>query len=214
MVQRQLAGEQSDLVCDRSLVCACRCPRQPIGEIALQLNPSFEIQGEDFPGADGGKPEFILGVLQGLKGLWPKTIRVLQEPQPDVGVQEELQSRRTSHSFSSFAGEMMSPTISMESFIEPIQEARSTTAVGGMTSATGFPKRVTRMGVRVRRTVSSSARHLALNSEMETSFMRNPIVTMLYHGQNNSQFIARSKLQAEPLEMKCSAFLGELLLGH
>src|SRR6266851_9720102 len=42
---------------------------------------------------------------------------------------------------------------------------------GGITSATGSPKRVTRIGLRVLRTSSSMPRHLALNSEMATSFM-------------------------------------------
>src|SRR5260370_16867381 len=96
---------------------------------------------------------------------------------------------------------MISPTISMESFMEPIQEGWARRAEGGTNAATGFPKRVARRGVRVRRTVSSKPRHLALNSEMETSFIRSRIVTILYHGQNNSQSIFRNKLHAQPLQM-------------
>jgi hypothetical protein len=42
---------------------------------------------------------------------------------------------------------------------------------GGTISATGLPKRVTRWGFLVWRTCPSSARHLALNSEMTTYFM-------------------------------------------
>src|ERR1700680_4967221 len=40
-----------------------------------------------------------------------------------------------------------------------------------------------RMGWRVRRTVSSKARHLALNSEIDTSFMAYPIVVSSDHSQ-------------------------------
>src|SRR2546428_6006691 len=42
----------------------------------------------------------------------------------------------------------------------------------GITSATGFPNRVTRTGLRVLRTFSSTARQVALNFEIGISFMR------------------------------------------
>jgi len=59
-------------------------------------------------------------------------------PRANVSVQQELQSRRASHSSSSDAGEIMSPRISIRPFIEPIQAERSSTGEGGTTSATGF----------------------------------------------------------------------------
>ncbi len=65
----------------------------------------------------------------------------------------------------------MSPVIFIVFFIDPIQASRSTTAVGGTTSATGLPNRVIRTGFFVARTCSSTARHLALNSEMAISCM-------------------------------------------
>src|ERR1700674_518471 len=99
----------------------------------------------------------------------PKAFRILQSPEPDMRVQQQFQSRRTSHSFSSLAGETISPTISKGCLIDPIHDDRSSTEVGGTTSATGFPKRVTRIGFFVERTRSSTARHLALNSEMAIS---------------------------------------------
>src|SRR5712692_7310199 len=68
----------------------------------------------------------------------------------------------------------MSPKISMVSFMEPIQSA-DVIGEGGTTSATDLPKRVTRIGFLVFCTCSSSARHLALNSEMATSFISGPI---------------------------------------
>src|SRR5258708_31521830 len=106
-------------------------------------------------------------VVHLLKSFRPKPFRVSEEPEPDVGVQQQLQSRRTSHSSSSFAGEMISPRISMESFMEPIQAARSTTGAGGMTSATGLPWRGMRRGFLGLFAFSSNAKHFALNSEIK-----------------------------------------------
>ncbi len=78
----------------------------------------------------------------------------------------------------------MSPVILIVSFIDPIQALRSSTAVGGTTSATGLPKRVNRIGFFVARTCSSKARHLALNSEMEISCIAIPqIVILVPYGQ-------------------------------
>src|SRR5258708_22594729 len=102
-------------------------------------------------------------------------------------VEQEPQSRRASHSLASFAGEMISPTISMESFMDPIHDARACTEVGGMTSATGLPNLVTRSGFRVRRTCSSRPRHFALNCEIETSFTDSCMTTIVYHGQTTGQ---------------------------
>src|SRR5260370_35778040 len=124
------------------------------------------VQCESFQSADGRKPQFFFCVMQLPKSFRAKPLRVSEEPEPDGGVQQQLQSRRTSHSSSSFAGEMISPRISMESFMEPIQAARSTTGAGGMTSATGLPWRVMRRGFLVLLTCSSNAKNLALNSEI------------------------------------------------
>ena len=85
---------------------------------------------------------------------------ILKIPQPDVRVKQQSQSRRTSHSFSSFAGDTISPRISKVPFIDPIQALRSSTAVGGTTSATGLPNRVMRIGFFVARTRSSTAEAL------------------------------------------------------
>src|SRR5208283_220311 len=84
---------------------------------------------------------------------------------------QKTHPRRTSHSSSSFAGEMMSPMISQESFIEAIHDSRSTIEVAGTISAMGLPWRVMRIGWQVRRTCSNRAEHLALSSEMGTSII-------------------------------------------
>src|SRR5260370_33694591 len=83
---------------------------------------------------------------------------------------------------------MLSRRISTVPFNEPIHLLLSTAGVGGTTSATGLPWRVTRMGSRVLRTCSRSARLFALNSEMETSIMPSPFDHIIDHGQNDGQF--------------------------
>ena len=49
LVEGQLTRDQRDLLRDRSFPRAGRCSRQPIREIALQLNPAFGIQGQFKP---------------------------------------------------------------------------------------------------------------------------------------------------------------------
>src|SRR5260370_38952837 len=100
--------------------------------------------------------------------------KIGNQPIPDVRVQEQSQSRRTSQSSSSVAGEIMSPRVSPEPCIEPIHDARSSTTLGGTISAMGLPRRVMRSVFLVLRTRSSKARRLALNSEMATSSMADP----------------------------------------
>src|ERR1700694_5228926 len=156
---------------ERSFARASGGSRQPFRQIPLDMNPAFEVQGQRFPSADRRQPKFVGFIFQLVQNPPPKAFRILQSPEPDVRVEQQFQSRRTSHSFSSLAGEMMSPTISKECFIDPIQDERSSTEVGGTTSATGFPKRVTRIGFFVERTRSITARHFALNSEMAISCM-------------------------------------------
>ena len=65
-------------------------------------------------------------------------------------------------------GRTMSPEISSESLIQPSQDCFGA-ALTGRTSATGFPKRVTRIGFRVRRTSSITARQVTLNFEIAIS---------------------------------------------
>src|SRR5438270_12542816 len=77
-------------------------------------------------------------------------------------------------------GATMSPRIFISPFMEPIHFTVEAVGDDGTTSATGFPKRVIRIGRWVLRTLSSSARHFALNSEMAISSM----TCRLYHGHN------------------------------
>ena len=55
--------------------------------------------------------------------------------------------------------------------MEPIQSVPTAAADGGLISATGTPRRVTSTDVPVRRTRSSTARHVALNSEIAMDSM-------------------------------------------
>src|SRR5437899_4764044 len=91
----------------------------------------------------------------------PQLIRVLQAPQPDVGIEQESQSRNASQSSGSVAGGTMSPRISILSRIEPIQSPDAASGEGGRTSATGLPNLVTLIRRLVLCNCSNVARHLA-----------------------------------------------------
>src|ERR1700732_774873 len=98
-------------------------------------------------------------------------------PEPDVSSQKRIQ-REASQSSQLPVGPTISPRISPVPTMDPSRLPIGSAGEGGITSATGLPKRVTRIGLRVLRTSSRMPRHLALNSEMATSFM-----FYLYHGQ-------------------------------
>lgn len=68
----------------------------------------------------------------------------------------------------------MSPTMRAVPAMHPSQFARRFRGEIGKTSAMGFPKRVTRIGLRVLRTWFKMSRQFALNSDMQTSFTRLP----------------------------------------
>src|SRR5450432_175740 len=144
------------------------------------MNPILAMQGQSFPRTDWGQPQLILCTKQFGGEMLAESMWFQSRPQPDVSIQKQLQSRRTSQSSGSVAGEMMSPRISPWPFMEPSQFPRSLPGDGGTTSATGFPKRVMRIGFFVLRTCSKMARHLALNSEIYTSSM----VSSFYYGQS------------------------------
>src|SRR5260370_33176407 len=55
--------------------------------------------------------------------------------------------------------------------MHPSRRALAFSGDGGITSATGLPKRVTRIGFRVLRTSSRMPRHLALNTGVATFFI-------------------------------------------
>jgi hypothetical protein len=95
-----------------------------------------------------------------------------------VRVEKQLQSRPASQSSRLPLGPTMSPRISPVPTMQPSQHFGRFSGEGGTTSATGLPKRVTRIGLRVLRTSSRMPRHFALNTEMVGSF-----ISCLYHGQ-------------------------------
>ena len=99
-----------------------------------------------------------------------------EAPDPDVGVEEELQVPKTSHSSFPATGSTMSPVPVACGALEPVPPAARPAGGAGRTSAIGSPRRVTRMGRPVRRTRSSAARHVALNFEIAiTSVSRSMI---------------------------------------
>src|SRR5450755_1006792 len=169
-MQRQLLRGDCNLMRQRGFFQERSGVRYPFLKFAVQANLAFSIQCQGFPSADRRKPEFVGGIAQFLSDAPPEPRGIQQTPQPDVGVQQKLQSRNTSQSDSSLAGDTMSPRISILPFIDPIQ-SRGRTGATGTTSATGFPKRVIRIGFLVFWTCSRSERHFALNSEIAICFM-------------------------------------------
>src|SRR4029077_704944 len=124
-----------------------------------------------FPNADRRQPNFILWIRQLSNHACREALGLHNAPNPDVRIEQQLQSRPASQSSRLPVGPTISPRISAVPAMEPSQLFGCSSGVGGTTSATGLPKRVTRIGWRVLRTSSRMPRHLALNSEMATSFM-------------------------------------------
>src|SRR5258708_11746995 len=124
-----------------------------------------------FPNAHRRQPELVLGIAQFPSDAATQPFRLTDAPIPDVSIQKQFHSRNAFQSSKLPVGPTMSPRIFTEPAMLPSQLLRRGFGVGGTTSATGSPKRVTRTGMRVLRTCSRMPRHLALNSEMATSFM-------------------------------------------
>jgi len=124
LVQRQLPRHERDLVRQWSLSRGGRRPRQPGGQIFVDSNSSLVIEGQHFPRAHRRKPEFVRGVSKITRDASAKPPLIPEIPEPDGRVHEPSQSRKTSHSSSSFAGDPMSPRISNVPFIDPIQKLR------------------------------------------------------------------------------------------
>src|SRR6267378_7565852 len=100
-----------------------------------------------------------------------ESVRLRQAPKPNVGIQQQFQFFNASISWISMTGDTTSPVISMLSDIEPNQSRSSMFGDAGITSAIGLPRLVTRSGIFVLSTSSSSARHFALNSEIAISWI-------------------------------------------
>src|SRR6202030_2395045 len=155
----------------------------PLFDAHIQGHASLFNQGHHLPQADRRQPFLIDRVLKRFCGARRYFSWLQETPNPSVGVEKEFHDLRTSQSSSSFAGDMISPTIRPVPSIEPNHCFFFGFAVGGTTSATGTPNRVTRMGLRVLRTRSRTARHVALNLEMAISSIVGgpPLSTHSYH---------------------------------
>jgi hypothetical protein len=94
-----------------------------------------------------------------------------------MGIEEQSHFFFISQWSNAPTGPTISPVISKVPFIDPSHDA-FLGGRDGTTSATGLPKRVIRTGVPVRRTSSTTARHVALNLETAISRMSD-----LYHSQ-------------------------------
>src|SRR5580700_3028713 len=158
----------------------CRC--DPLPRIAVQPDSSLGVQQQNFPCAHRGQPHLVVPILQFELYAAREPFRLRQAPNPNVGVKKKLQCFSASIESMSITGETTSPTISTLPDREPIQLLSSPALEAGTTSAIAFPRRVTRSGVFVLFTSSSSDRHLALNLEMAISrigFFFPPLIAVL-----------------------------------
>lgn len=88
--------------------------------------------------------------------------------EPDMSIEQKPHFWSAVERRNAPIGPSISPITSIESFMQPSQEAFCG-ALGGTISATGFPNRVTLTGAPVRRTSSNTAKHVALNLEIAIS---------------------------------------------
>ena len=110
-----------NLVRQRRLHESGRCLRDPRPEVRRQTNSASSVKGEYFPSADRREPDLISWISQFLQDSFAETPVIFQAPEPNVGIEKQVQSRKASQSCSSLAGETMSPRISNVPFMEPIQ---------------------------------------------------------------------------------------------
>ena len=89
-----------------------------------------------------------------------------QASNPDVRVEKEFQLCNASHSSVSAAGSVRSAVMRPRPANAPSHLGPADVGGGGITSATGLPRRVMTMDRPVRRTRSRTARQVALNSEI------------------------------------------------
>src|SRR4029077_9916064 len=97
------------IVSDRRLQQSAPCPVKPFLEISAEPDSSFGIQGHNSPRADWQNPKFILRIPDLGPGTFSEPRYVRNQPEPNMRIEQQFQSRRTSQSSSSVAGEIMSP---------------------------------------------------------------------------------------------------------
>jgi hypothetical protein len=151
MGQRDFFGRQNDFGCewcfpDRRIF---QHLANPLLDASIQDHAPLYNEGHQLPQADRGQPFLVDRVLKRFRSAWRYFSWFEETPNPNVRVEKEFHDLRTSQSSSSFAGDMISPTIRPVPAIDPSHCFFFGFAVGGTTSATGTPNRVTRMGLRV-----------------------------------------------------------------
>src|SRR6266566_6368054 len=116
----------------------------PCRQILMQVDSTLASEHKGLPCTDRRKPA-LFSIVQFSPQMAADFLRLPDHPEPDVGVQQNPQSRNTSQSSGSVAGETMSPTMSIFPFINPNKSLGTFGAVGTR-SATGFPNLVIRTG--------------------------------------------------------------------
>src|SRR5579859_1373354 len=177
---------------------------EPFPEVLSEFDPSFLEEDRDFPDTDRRQEALVIRIRQLPRYFGSQLFRRGVIPDPNVCVEQKPHldffsgahsdsgsgSWAASQSDMSPMGPTISPKISMVPIPPPSRIARLTPP-GGLISAMGWPKRVTRIGCPVFRTRSRTARQVALNFEMAISSMYPNSHEKLTSNLDRSQTIVR-----------------------
>jgi hypothetical protein len=169
MGQRHLMTGQGDLLVQRRLLDwkLRLCPCHPLTQGGVQTDAAPCGQHAEFPDRDGREPTGVSCVVEYLSETRRQTSRTDEIPKPNMRIQQKGCHRRTSQS-SSGSGASISSTSAAVPAIQPNPLAAGGGDGGaGSTCAIGTPCFVMRRGSPVLRTRANTARHVALNLEME-----------------------------------------------
>ena len=125
--QPYCSAEQCHFSVDRGLLHrrlgqGCTDPSFGVG---LENDAPFLTKDHSLPNTDRRDPQLVLGVLKLFKDFLTEPFGFEKAPKPDMSVQQQLQSLRTSHSSSSVAGDITSPTMVPVPRMHPSQGANA-----------------------------------------------------------------------------------------
>lgn len=137
--------------------------RDPSARLIIQLHAAALGQHQKLPDADRRDPDLVLGPGDSRSYALAQPAGLSEAPEPDMRVEQQLQRLIAAQILASTAGPTTSPEISTRPAMAPSQFDREARRCGGITSATGWPKRVINTGRPVRFTRWRTARQVALN---------------------------------------------------
>src|SRR5437763_15525508 len=108
MIEGNLLRQKCNFMRQRSFGERSRVSRYPIRGVSAHPDAALALKNQCFPCADGREEHLVLRLSQLASEVPANPIRIVLNPQPDLCIQENFQSRMTSQSSGSLAGEIMS----------------------------------------------------------------------------------------------------------